>query len=147
MHGANHAMKKKEEASKRLYRLAKWQGRINEIADHEGVKSLREEIGILRMMLEETMGRCQDQTDLLLYSSKISDLVMKIEKVVSSCHRLEASTGMLLDKAAALHLASVMVEIISEYVNDDSAIDSIAGKIVQAIGSQQSEFKTEKRIK
>src|SRR2546421_361414 len=87
----------------KIHDIAKWQTRLDEFADNDKIKSLREEIGVLRILLEETMSRCHDTNELLLYSNKISELVIKIEKVVASCHRLENATGMLLDKSAALH--------------------------------------------
>lgn len=117
----------------RNYRLTKWQQRLNEFADHDKVKSLREEIGILRILLEETMAKCNDADDLMMYSGKITDVVMKIEKVVSSCHRLEASTGLLIDKTAILSLGSAVVEIIVKYITDEAKIKLISDDIVTAI--------------
>lgn len=117
----------------RMYRLSQYRDRVNELADHDKVKSLREEIGILRVMLEELVNSCKTSLDLMLNTNKISDLVVKIEKLVSSCHRLEQSTGMLLDKQSALHLASIIVNIISEHVEDGDAIDKIANQIMTQI--------------
>ncbi|MAE21972.1 MAG: hypothetical protein CMK92_06025 [Pseudomonas sp.] len=63
------------------------------------------------MILEETVTMCQDSHQLLLSTNKISDLVLKIEKLVSSCHRIEKSTGQLLGKTAILNIATQMMEI------------------------------------
>jgi hypothetical protein len=79
-----------------MYRLQVWQARLSEFSEHDKIKSLRDEIGILRILLEETMNKCRDTTALLLYSNKISDLCLRIEKLVSSCNRLEMKMGMLL---------------------------------------------------
>lgn len=144
MHGGWSADNIKAKAETRLYRLTKWKNRVNEIADDEKVKGLREEIGILRVVLEETINMCSDTTTLLIYSAKIADLVTRIEKIVSSCHRLEASTSMLLDKTAALHLASVIVEIISRFVTDENAVESISNEIISAILNQKTEIKEKK---
>jgi len=139
-HGGNKAIEAAEKESLRQYRVAKWQQRIGEFADDDKVKGLREEIGVLRLLLEETLNMCKDSTDLLLYSSRINDTVMKIEKLVTSCHRLESATGALLDKTQALHLAGVIVEIIGRHVTDQEAVDAISNEIVSAIaGSKKSE--------
>lgn len=119
------------------YRLAQWQARVNEFSEHSQVKSLREEIGIARMLLESIILQCQDPQTLLLFSNKISDLVTRIEKLVTSCHRLEVSTSMLLDKSAALHLASTIVEIVTRYVTDAEAIEAISAEIITSIATQQ----------
>lgn len=133
-----------EKKSQKMYRLAKWGDRMSQFADDPQVKSLREEIGILRIVLEETVNMCQEPAQILLYASKITDTVVKIEKLVASCHRLEASTGMLLDKSAALHLAGVIVEIIGRNVPDEQIVDDISTEIVTAILETQMASKKEK---
>lgn len=135
MHGAHAAVNAHKAVMKRQYNLAQWQSRTEEFADHDNVKTLRDEIGITRMLLENMLVRCADGTDLLLYSSKIGELVSKVERLVVSCNRLESSMGMLLDKAAALNLAGQMVEIISRHITDPLAIDAIAGEIAFAIAN------------
>lgn len=129
--GATQRESNRQEAI-RNYRLAKWQERVGQFADNDQVKSLREEIGVLRMLLEETVVRCAESTDLLIHSSTISDLVMKLEKLVASCHRLETASGQLLDRAAALQLASKVVEIVGRHVSDAEALDRIAQDIAEA---------------
>lgn len=121
----------------RNYRLSKWkfEGRMNEFADNPEIKSLREEIGIMRVVMEETLGRCEDSQDLLLYSSRISDHILKIQKLVEACHKLEQSTGNLLDKTTVLQLADTIVATIGNYIQDPAILDKIGGDIVYNIMS------------
>src|SRR2546423_7965319 len=128
----------------RNYRLARWQGRVNDFASNPEIKSLREEIGIARMVLEATLDRCQDANDLFLYSTKISDHIVKIEKVVASCHRLEQSTAVLLDKSTVLQMSSTIVEIIGKYVTDGDVLDKIGNEIIDAILNTQINKETAK---
>lgn len=115
------------------YRLGKWQARVEEFADSNGIKSLREEIGILRMIMEGMLDKCHDSADVLLFAPRITDLAMKIEKIVSSCHKLENATGMLLDKSAALTLAGRVVEIIGGSIKNPDELNKIADQIAEAI--------------
>lgn len=124
--------KKSELEATRNYRLNRYQNRVNEFADNAQVKSLREEIGVLRMLLEETVNKCQNDTDLMIYSTKISDLVVKIQKLVESCHKLEQSTGMLLDKSTVMYLGDVIINIVGEVVPPDR-IQEVATRIVDSI--------------
>ena len=62
----------------RNYQFQRYKQRIDEKADSEVIKSLREEIGILRMVMEEIVNRCKDDTELLIYSPIITDLAIKI---------------------------------------------------------------------
>lgn len=121
----------------RNFRLSMWQSRMEEFADNDKVKSLREEIGILRILLEQTINKCNSETDLLLQTNRISDLVLKIEKVVLSCHRLEERTGLLIDKNAILQLAGVMIEIISKHVIDEDTLKVVGEEIIDAIAETQ----------
>ena len=123
----------------RNFRLTKWQGRINEFADNDAAKSLREEIGILRMMLEESLNKCRDSHDLILSSGRISDLVLKIEKLVVSCHRLEEKTGMLLDKTAILQLAGTIIECIAKHNIPEDVLSKISDEIIVAVASVKTE--------
>lgn len=133
MHGGISGQTSHKKIMFKKYQLAQWQARVGEFADDDGIKSLREEIGILRMTLENVVTQCKTPMDVVLWSGKIGDLITRIEKVVVSCNRLEASSGMLLDKSAALILASQMVEIIARHINDPDAIDQISNDIVQVI--------------
>lgn len=128
-----HTRGNEEGQAIRNYRLGKWQSRVEEFADNNQVKSLREEIGLLRLILEETIQRCQEPTDLIIYSSKITDTILKIEKLVGSCHRLELSTGALLDKAAVLQIAGTLLEIIGRHIKDEVVMDHISTDFLQVI--------------
>lgn len=131
-HGANSNIQSQRDDTQRNYRLARWQKRVGEMADNDGIKSLREEIGILRVILEEMMNQCNDNMDLLLYSQRMSELVMKIEKLVTSCDRLEGRMGMLLSKDSVLQLASTYVQIINNYVVDAEVIEQISQEMIEA---------------
>ena len=139
MHGGTAAKAFLARQDMRKYKLAKWQDRVNEFADDDSIKSLNEEIGILRMTLESVIIACQEKDDLLLYAPKIADLVSKVEKLVVTMHKLEASTGVLLTKKAAFTLASQIVDVVSKYVTDSDAIAGIADEIGSAIANLKSD--------
>jgi len=115
------------------YNVAKWSARIGQFAEHEQVKGLREEIGIVRLLLETVLNQCGTDFDLLLYSNKISELVSKIESLVKSCHKLESSMGVLLDKTAALQLSGEIVEIINQHIKDEEIVNRISKGIAEAL--------------
>ena len=133
-HGGNWAIDRETKNSMRNYNLTKWRAQVAKKTDNEGIKSLRDEIAILRVVLEERLNRCSDATDLILQSGPISDMVMKIERVVTSCHKLEGSMGQLLDKQAILQFATLVIGIVSEEVADEASIEKISDRLLQAIG-------------
>lgn len=143
LHGANKQIEKAKRESLNMYRLAKYQNRVDEFASHDKVKGLRDEIGILRMILEEKIVGADDVTELMLRSGPISDFVMKIEKLVSSCHRLEFQLGGLLDKTRIKQIANEMLNSVATRVGEilpdlpeeqqGLLLESIAGDILAAI--------------
>lgn len=132
-HGGSIALKQAKTATLRNYRLNKFHQEIREKSDSSEIKSLRDEIGILRHILQEKINQCNDTHDLLLQSGPISDLVMKIDKVVVSCNRLETQLGGMLDTTQAFQLAAEFIEIISKYVDDEEALSAISNEFSQTI--------------
>jgi len=135
-HGGNQHRAAQEKASLRNYKLtvARWRRQLDEKADADGLKSLRDEIAILRICLEERLNICKDPMDLILQSAAISDLVMKIDRVVTSCHKLEGSMGHLLDKQAILQFAQLVIGIIGNVITEEAQLNTIAEEILVAVG-------------
>ena len=133
-HGGNRFVQTKKEQSIRNYQLDKFKAKLNRHVGSSALKSLRDEIAILRMIMEERLNKCNDETDLLLNSGAISDLVLKIEKLVSSCHKLEGSMGELMDKSAILQFAGEVINIIGTVVTDEQQIELVGNQIMAAVG-------------
>lgn len=134
-HGGNKHIQSIEAKEVRQYRLGIWQDRLDEFSESLKIKSLREEIGILRLVLETILNQCKDKSTLVLQSSRISDLVIKIEKLVVSCNRLDTSMSMLLGKSEAINFASQIVNIICEHVSDPEVQDVISNDIIDVLSS------------
>ena len=116
---ANQNRPRREEQKIRLYNLTKHQAALERHAGHDRIKSLRDEIGILRLLLETKLNLCTTDMDLLAGSQAIGDLVIKVEKLVTSCHKMEELTGQVLDKAKLAQFADQVVAILSEHVPQD----------------------------
>lgn len=122
----------------RAYKLGRWQSRLDELSDASVTRSLTEEIGVARMTLEMVINSCSDEKEILMNSHRIGDLVTRIEKLVASCHRLEKSTGMLLDKSSVLQIAGNIISIIQRHIKDPEVIESIAQEILEVISNVDS---------
>lgn len=133
MHGGNKQLEAQKKASLKNYQLDMWRARLQRHSSSSNIKSLRDEIGILRMMLEVRLNQCKDDMDLMLHSAPIADLVMKVDKVVTSCHKLEGSLGELLDKTAILQFANEMITLISDILKDDPEKIELIGQGIMSI--------------
>jgi hypothetical protein len=117
----------------RNYQLSKFRAEVMSKADNPKVKSLREEVGMLREMIQMIWNQCRDADDIVMRSGKIADLITKLDKLVSSCHRLEAATGQLLDRQVALTFADKVVQIIQVNVNDPVILANISDQVTLAL--------------
>lgn len=134
MHGGAAGI---DEAGARNYRLTRYKAEVQRMTESSQIKSLREELGILRLIMETHLNQCQSDTDLILKSQQIGDLAMKIEKMVSSCNKLDTHLGQVLDKQALLNFASEIINIVSEEVPDMAVVDAIAGRITSSLSGEK----------
>lgn len=132
-HGGVTSIKAQERKGLYNFRVSQFKARISDFATNPALKSLREEIGVLRMLLETAVNRCSDEHELLLASSSINQMVLNIERLVASCHKLEINLGQLLDRNKAVQLAEELVTIITSELDDETAIARIASKIGDAM--------------
>jgi len=129
-HGGNLKILSNQKADANRYRLTKWQARMVELSGDGNIKSLRDEIGILRMLMEERLNHCQTNLDLVLHSGPISDLVLKIERLVKSCHDIDKDFENLLDKQQVLQMADRILSILNEEINDSEVMESIQRRLI-----------------
>ena len=134
-HGGNKAAADGERKRVHDYQLQIWQQRVDEFASSEKVTSLAGEIGILRLHLESIQNMCKDSNDLLIYSTRISDLAMKIDKLITTFDKLQNRSGNLLNKSAALVLAGQIVDIITAHVDDPLKVNLISEGIINLVAA------------
>lgn len=130
LHGGSQQLKAQEK--KALYhnlQLA-YRERLDHLTSHKEHYALNEEVGILRMLLEEILVKTQGDTSLLIRSSgQISELVTKIEKVVTSAQKAEKYIGGLLSRDQAIQMLQDAVNIIAEEIQDQDLLDRIATRL------------------
>lgn len=117
----------------RIYNLTKVRARVHELADHGQITSLKEEVGIVRLLLENVLNKCNNENDLLIHTSIISELALKIQKLVKDLHSLDKSTGNLLDKSTILKIAGGMIGIIEKYVTDKVILSKISDDLIKLV--------------
>jgi hypothetical protein len=124
---------------KKLYLLteARYRTRLAQFAEHEQVKSLREEIALARMLIERRFDLIRNDNDLLNACGPINTMLLTVERLVKSAHTIEQNLGSLLSKPTVLKLGQEMVAIIIdelEGIDDYEAIvDRITARLVDTI--------------
>jgi hypothetical protein len=115
------------------YRLLQYQERMTELSSDGEIKNLRAEIGILRMVLEETLIQCDTPAKFACYSGKVSDTIIKIKTLVQACHKLEVAMGHMLDRDKVMLIAQRIVEIVSDFVTDPDKLESLNDRLIGSI--------------
>ena len=138
IHGGNKAGYAQSQKDNNMYRLAKYRDRLDSMNSGSNLKSLNEEIGILRILLEEIINQIKTPAELLAFTPQISDLTVKIEKLVTSCHKLEKSLSKYLDKTSIVQLAQETVAIIGKYVNDSDITLQISEELAEVINRMEN---------
>lgn len=133
MHGGNRAFLAKKAENLRNYRLSKWQHKLNQKTDSPALKSLSEEIGILRVILEEKLNALNTTTDLIIAAGPVSDLILKIEKLVLSAQKLDEKLGRVLDRAQVIELADRLVSVLEEEIESEEVILAITKRFSEIL--------------
>lgn len=102
------------------YRLSKVRGRLDEKSTAANIKSLREEVGLLRLLLEERINYCKDDIDFMMAAPEIGSLVTKIQSAVLSCQHLDEKIGNMLDREAVMEYTNTVIGVISKYVDKET---------------------------
>jgi len=131
VHGGNKILQAKAKSELRNYRLTRNKARLIELGNSSGIKSLRDEIAILRILLEERFNAITNDNELILQSGAMSEMIMKIERVVTSCQKLEERTGIMLDKAQVMNIAEQIIDIITNNISDPVIVEKISADIAE----------------
>ncbi len=133
MHGGKKAKESIDKQEMRNYRLTKFKARAAQLSNNANLASLRDEVAILRIMIEEKVNACDDSQQLLLVSGPLSDLIMKCGALVEKCNRLENRLGNFLDRNKITQFAAICVDIISQCVPAEN-MEHVSEEIFNALG-------------
>lgn len=132
-HGGNKAVIAAKEKSKFDYRAGKWQARITEISNTEDIKDLRQEAGVLRLLIEERLRQCTNANELMIHAGAIGDLTTRLTKLVDQISKYDRECGNTLDKAQIVAFAQKFVAIASKYIANEDDRLAFSGEIMATI--------------
>jgi hypothetical protein len=107
-------------ANRRSYQLTnpKYHARFIELSEDEDIKSLREEMALIRVLIEERFNQIQDSNDVAQHSGAISSLVLTLERLRTRSHIIEQNLGQLLHKTTVAKLVREFIIIVNEEVRE-----------------------------
>lgn len=118
--------------------IAERAGRHSQV---EELKSLREEIALCRSLVERRLDMIESNADFLSACGQVNTLFLTLEKLITSCHRLEVNLGSLLSKAAILDLAKEIVGILMDELEHidgyEEIVDKVSDRVIATIAEQE----------
>jgi hypothetical protein len=131
---ANHDPKKH---SLRQYKLSVYKNRerVGDFAYHDELSSLKEEIGILRTLVEDRLELIKSPNDMIIHASAIESLCTKIKDLLLATQVLEAKANLVLDRGQVVELAQNIVAIVGQYVSDPDVLADVAGEVSKLLGN------------
>ena len=124
-HGGNKEPQAQQQQEANMYRIKRYETRLQELSSSPKIKSLREEIALMRALLEELFGRIRSDNEILIYQQRIADMIMKIQQLVTACMKLELKIGDTLDKNQLIKYTESIIEILSTHITDPTILDNI----------------------
>jgi hypothetical protein len=128
------------------YLLSKYRGRIDQFTDNKAIYNIREELGMVRMLLETRLNKCETEDDLLMNSPAIADLVDRASKMVHSSVKLEEKLRNLLDVNAVNQFSEALTKGVIDIVDGldvpkeqrDEILDKLADIVEKAMPKLES---------
>lgn len=132
-HGGNRANDTAAKKDLELYRINSYLQRTKEIETNPSLMSLNREVALMKAIIDEKMNLIRDQNSFLQYHGGLTDLIMKAEKLVTSCHRLNERLGNMLSTQQALQFAAEILEIIADEVKDSDVVEKCQERIIGSL--------------
>lgn len=111
-----------------LYKLSVFKARLESFGQAEGVIGLRQEIGIMRILIEEMMNQIKGPNDVVIYSVKIGDLISKLNRLVTDAHKLESQLESTIDRNKLNKICDGIGELIAPFLSPDQ-LSSVAARL------------------
>jgi ribosome-binding factor A len=129
VHGGVKMTNDIERAKAFRYQFGMHRERIKEYSSEDTIKNLRDEIAVLRMLISKKLESCKDDAELMLNASSISELVLKVERLVKTCISTEDKLGETLDKTKLEQFANSVIQVICDEITDPEIIGKIGERI------------------
>ena len=130
LHGSAVITSNNRKAANNL-RLSRYHTRLHEKGGGDAIKDLRDEVGVLRILLEDLVNA--PTFNVLLMYRQVSDLVVKIQGCVGAMHKIEKESNELLAKDDVLEFAGEIMLILNDELKDSPGIlERLASRLATA---------------
>jgi hypothetical protein len=116
--------------------------RLQQFSEHSAVFSLKEEIGMSRLLIETRFNTLNDDEALVAAIPQLDKLMLTLSTLVDKAAKLEIQLGNVLTKDVVYALAQMFVTIVAEEVNQfpdhEEVVDRITSRIAEAVAQSKN---------
>ena len=139
---------KPPEKGKRQYFLTRAEDRakLAAFAEHDDIKSLRDEIALTRMVIEELWNSGNTPAERLNNYGRVNTHILTLEKLVKTCNLIEERLGTLLSKPTLLRIGQqicqVLVNQLSGLPGYEQMVDALIRDVIGVIEAARNDATT-----
>lgn len=133
IHGGNTIELKNKK--KEIYDLRKtrYLQEFRRMSENSFWRSNREEVGILRVILQELLQKCESQNDIYVNASKMSDIISKINKLLETSLKIDEKLKALISEEKMYEIAQLLVDAVFKIIEDPIKCTTIAEKFEEIL--------------
>lgn len=134
LHAGSQASAASKRADLKNYKLnALFGNRAQELANSPKIKSLTEEIGLMRVALETIFNAISDANGMLLYADRIEKMVKGIQNLVTTTQMLQEKNKELLGRDTVMSIIDQILEKIVLRIEDPDIIKALADDCYEVV--------------
>jgi len=126
---AEESARNKSHKSASMYDLTIGREMHDALRSHKDVLSLEDEVALLRQLVARRWDAVEDEHDLAIKATPISDLLVRVKDTVVAANSVKLKRGELLDAHRVAVLAEKMTDAVNkgvlEHVNDEAVSGAI----------------------
>lgn len=131
-HGGNRAASARKEDELKLYHGSKFLARAEEVRKNGAILSLTMELAYLKEILQQKLLLIKDEHSFVIHQAGATDLIMKIDRLVHSCVKLQDKLGSTLTADQALQFAEQLTQIVCAELEGE-ALERVKAKIADCL--------------
>lgn len=134
-----------EEHRMRKYRIQNpdLQERLGHHDDEASLKTVEQEIVLLRSMIEDRLNLAENKAERLSAYSVVTPMIGQVNKLVENLGKLRTSSSTLLNKEALRKLGDQIVHILVEELRGVPESDTILERVAERVADAIAEAKNE----
>jgi hypothetical protein len=146
-HGGVQLTNNIEKSELHIYQVRKYKNRIKELKTNPESNNLHEELAVLRMILEDCLIKAAKEDGdaaegegmgLLLYSTKINELIKSIKDVILAVDKLNMRSRNYIGREDVIQMTAQIINSISLHVKDEETLLSITNDLERVLTDGQN---------